>query len=74
MSGIITGNLPVGAGIPWSPPSIEDDFQSKVTQMINRDIFLFGDNYDLELRGDQNFVSVMTVIIGMLSIPMWKQM
>jgi len=47
MSGILPSNSLLRAYIHWRPPSVEDDLESKVTQITNKDKFIFGRNYNL---------------------------
>jgi len=47
MISAILSNRTFQAYIYLSPPSIKDDFQSKVAQIMNKDTFIVGINYNL---------------------------
>jgi len=47
MSGIISSNRMLGAHIHRSPQSIKYDLYSKVAQIMNKDMFIFGRYHNL---------------------------
>jgi hypothetical protein len=53
MSRIIPSHRPLRAYIHCSPPKIEDYFQCKVTQIPNKDMFIFGSDHILVQGGVQ---------------------
>jgi len=55
MPRMIPCNKLLRAYIHWSPPSIEDEFHSKVTRIMNEDTFMCGRDHNLEQWGVKRF-------------------
>jgi hypothetical protein len=55
MSGIIPSHRPLRAFIHRSLPSIENNLQSEVAQITNKETFSFGSDHNLEQSGVQRF-------------------
>jgi len=47
VSRIIPSNQTFGVYIYRSPPSVQDDLQSKVAQILNNDTFIFGRDHNI---------------------------
>jgi len=72
MSRIIPGNRPRRVYIHWSPPHIEDDLQSKVAQITNKDKFVLEEIITSSKEVFKYCESEMVVKIRMLGNPTRK--